>query len=233
MSYVDEGKDALAAMTSPKHVQATPPKLQASYSANDVPTMKNGSGDARNYGLANTMSPNSHAQQYLHQHNVHTGRYPTNGMSNRHSREMSIGESSQGSGMPSIQSALHASAPSFSFQQTRTQQVQSPNGMSSSNTYPQYGNPYAPAFEGAYMQNMQMLTGAMQNMQMAPPLQDMRMAQTGYNAPSGYSSQLYTFPAYPSGALQQHGGQSNGYGRGHDSQARVIESRRKQEGESM
>lgn len=228
MSYLDEEKDALAAMTSPKHVQATPPKLQSSYSANDVPTMKNGSGDARNYGLANTTSPNSHAQQYLHQHNANTGRYPANGVNNRHSRELSVGESgglreSQGNGLPSIQSALHASAPAFSLQQTRLQQPQSPG------IYPQYGNPYAPAFEGAYMQNMQMLTGAIQNMQMGPPVQ-----QTGYNTPAGYNSQLYSpYPMYPSGSMQQHSGQSSGYGRGHDSQARVIEGRRKQDGESM
>lgn len=227
-SYMSEENDGLASMTSPKHVSSTPPKLQSSYSANDVPTMKNGSGDARNYNIT---SPNSHAQQYLHQHNASTGRFPTTTMSNRHSRELSSDtvREAQGNGMPSIQSALHASAPSFNLQQPRSPQGMPPNNFTA------FGNQYAPAYEGYNMQNMQMLTGAMQNMHMAP-IPDMRMVQAGYNVPQGYNNpQMYANynGGFPSGAMQPYNGQNNGYARQqHDSQARVIEGRRKQDNES-
>lgn len=243
MGYPDE-HDGLTGLASPKHIQANAPKLQSSLSANDVPTMKNGSGDARNYGMSHMMSPpNQYAQQHSIQHNANMGRYPANGVNNRHSRELSGGgdtiglRESHGNGMPSIQSALHASAPPFNIHQPRLQQPHSPQGNSSSG-YAQYQNqnPYS-TYDGNYVPNlsgMQMLTGAMQNMQMGQQIPDMRMAQSSYNPTSNFNnSPLFpNYNAYPQSTMQHHGGQNNGYGRGHDSQARVIESRRKQDQDS-
>src|ERR1700710_2395458 len=64
MKYFGDGpQDSYSQVSSPsKHVQATPPKLQSSYSANDVPTMRSTSNGIS--GVNTT--PNSHAQQHLH-----------------------------------------------------------------------------------------------------------------------------------------------------------------------
>lgn len=76
-------------ITSPtKLVQANPPKLQSSYSANDVPTMKTASNGI---GTISTTS-NSHAQQHFHNHNASLGRIPQNAINNRQSRDMSSQE---------------------------------------------------------------------------------------------------------------------------------------------
>lgn len=63
-----------------------PPKLQSSYSTNDIPTMKNANGGT--YGQV----PATTAEQRLHQHNASLGRIPHSVMSSkRHSRDISNG----------------------------------------------------------------------------------------------------------------------------------------------
>ncbi|KAI9852044.1 MAG: hypothetical protein M1838_002013 [Thelocarpon superellum] len=94
--------------------QGPPPKLQSSYSTNDIPTVKNPGGLA-GMGANN----NAHAQQHFHSHNASLGRIPTNAVNNRHSREVSVGEvasavrEGQNLGYQPLQSALQANAPPF------------------------------------------------------------------------------------------------------------------------
>lgn len=107
--YTDNTSDVSASiMSSPtNHILATPPKLQSSYSANDVSTIKTTPGSV----VSNT---NNHAQQYLHNHNASLGRIPAGAIPNRHSRELSSGDMSNvAREFASISSALHANAVPF------------------------------------------------------------------------------------------------------------------------
>lgn len=205
--FGDGSQDSYAQVSSPsKHTQATPPKLQSSYSANDVPTMRS---QTNGISGVNT-TPNSHAQQHLHNHNASLGRIPPSAMNNRLSREMSSNDSntlrdSQNGSYQSIQSALHASAPPFgpSLTQGMSQAQMSPSTTSptSQQQYPlggYYNNNY----------NMQMMTMGMQNMQMGQPLYSAHNPYVGY--PNMYPQ---TTPR--------------------DSQARVIQQRRQNDGEAM
>lgn len=106
--YNDPAADA-PAPTNNGSVLATPPKLQPSFSANDIPTLKTVSGTT----VGST--PNQAAQQHLHNHNASMGRIPAGALPSRHSRELS-GDSREnvaGANYQSIGSSLHANAPSF------------------------------------------------------------------------------------------------------------------------
>jgi hypothetical protein len=206
MKYFGDGpQDSYSQVPSPsKHAQATPPKLQSSYSANDVPTMRS---TTNGISSVNT-TPNSHAQQHLHNHNASLGRIPPNAMNNRLSREMSSGDAStlrdsQNGGYQSIQSALHASAPPFgpSLTQGMSQGQMSPS-MTSPTAQQQY--PLGGYYNNSY--NMQMMTMGMQNMQMGQPVYPPHNPYAAY--PNMYPQ---TTPR--------------------DSQARVIQQRRQNDGE--
>jgi hypothetical protein len=104
-------------------------KLQSPFSANDIPTMRS----ATNGGISSaSTTPNSHAQQHLHSQNASLGRIPLSAMSDRLSREMTSSESAslsdaQNGGYQLIQSALQASAATFSPSMTQgMSQAQSP-----------------------------------------------------------------------------------------------------------
>ena len=200
-----DGQDSFAQVASPpKHVQATPPKLQSSYSANDIPTMRT----ATNGVSSVNQTPNSHAQQHLHNHNASLGRIPPNAMNNRMSREMSPGDTaalreSQNGGYQSIQSALQASAPSFGPSLNQgISQSQVPTTITSP-IQQQYANP-----SGYYNNyNMQLMTMGMQNIGIGQPM------YSPHNPYVNYGS------AYP---------QTSG---ARDSQARVIQQRRQNDGD--
>lgn len=106
--YTDPAADA-PAPTNNGSVLATPPKLQPSFSANDIPTLKNVSGTT----VGST--PNQAAQQHLHNHNASMGRIPAGALPSRHSRELSgdARDNVAGANYQSIGSSLHANAPSF------------------------------------------------------------------------------------------------------------------------
>jgi hypothetical protein len=74
----DLGSNGISHSTSANSLMPAP-RLSASYSSNDVPTIRN---------TANGSAQNAHAQQHLHRHNMSLGRIPVGGM-NRHSREIS------------------------------------------------------------------------------------------------------------------------------------------------
>lgn len=105
--YGDGSAEAtVAAMlaASPSTI-ATPPKLQQSYSANDIATIKSTPGSTI------SSSTNNHAQQYLHNHNASLGRIPAGVMHNRHSRELSTSEMNNAAReYASIGTALQANA---------------------------------------------------------------------------------------------------------------------------
>lgn len=104
-----EGASEVPTSANSASVLATPPKLQPSFSANDVPTLKTVSGSA----VGNT--PNQAAQQHLHNHNASMGRIPQGALPNRHSRELSVDGRDNGPAVnyQSIGSTLHANAIPF------------------------------------------------------------------------------------------------------------------------
>lgn len=213
MKYYNEGQqDVNSQIASPSKyaVQSTPPKLQSSYSANDVTTMRSGANNTNGVANINT-TPNSHAQQHLHNHNASLGRIPPNAMNNRLSRELSpTATEAQNGGFPSIQSALHASAPPFGPSLTQgVSPAQAPAGMVS----PTAQSPYAAqSYYNPY--NMHMMAMSMQNMQMSPQL---------YSPNNPY--------AYQQPPMYQSPGPVAVNGRFQDSQAKVIQQRRQNDGE--
>lgn len=203
LKFYGESQQEQAQIVSPtKHVPVTPPKLQSSYSANDIPTMKtNGSGSINN-------TPNSHAQQHFHNHNASLGRIPPNAINNRQSRDLSAESPTtlrevQNGGYQTIQSALQASAPPFGPPMVQgMSQPQSPAGIASP-TLSTYSA--APGYYNNY--NVQMMTMGMQNMQMTQP-----QVYPPQNPYGNYGNM------YPQNGVR-------------DSQSRVIQQRRQTDGE--
>ncbi|KAK2018735.1 ARM repeat-containing protein [Colletotrichum eremochloae] len=213
------------------HMMATPPKLQSSFSANDVPTVKTTNG-----GLVT----NNHAQQHFHNHNASIGRIPAGAVAGRHSRELSNdnsmgGQREQAGPYPSIQSALQANAvpfgpgaPGQGFPHT-SQGNQAPNGTATAGPGNGYGSFYpsgyvspntnGPPSSGPY--GLPLLAMSMQNLNlnngnnMYPP--------QNY---AGYGS-LYTPPQ------QQQQPPPPPQPQPRDSQARVIQHRRQMDNEAM
>jgi hypothetical protein len=186
------------------------PKLTQSYSASDVPTMKNGAGANGPNGLGFK----SHAEQHLHNHNANLGRIPHNALSNRHSRELTTAFKEQE--YRPLQSGLHASAAPFG-PATTTAAIH--NGVArtvGSPTMSQYSTTSTNTTPPYYGYNMPMLNGAMNALSM------------------GGGAQVNPPPAYGPNGMYGNGPYFNPYatygpsGRVQDSQARVIQSRRLQ-----
>ncbi|KAL5352769.1 hypothetical protein ACLOAV_002717 [Pseudogymnoascus australis] len=201
--FAEQDKSQVTSPTS--QVQMTPPKLQTSYSANDVPTMKSNGGNA----VGNTpQKTQSHAQQHFHNHNASLGRIPPNAVNNRQGREVNSGESTPvrevtNGGYQSIQSALQASAPPFGPSVTQSSVPNNQPAVTQAGA-----NPYG--MQNYYNQyNMPMMTMAMQNMQLAQQAYP-QSAYGDYGVP----------PVYQNNAPR-------------DSQARVIQQRRQNDGEAM
>ena len=183
------------------------PKLQQSLSTSDVPTLKNGDGPNGVNGV------NSHAEQHLHNHNANMGRIPPNVLSNRHSRELSAGFKEQE--YRPMQSGLHASAapfgPAITSMPAATGSMPSTIGSPVMSQYSSAssGTPY-------YGYGMSMLNSAMSGMSLGGP-----PPYTPNGMYSGVQQQAYGYNPYttygPNGRMQ-------------DSQARVIQSRRMQNG---
>ena len=203
LKYFEGTQENVNQVTSPsKLTQDTPPKLQSSYSANDVPTMRSGPNGVPS--VNNT--PNSHAQQHLHNHNASLGRIPPNAVNNRLSREISSSDGpalreNQNSSFQSIHSALQASAPPFSA----TMHSMAQNPMSPAVTSPTSSQYAVPSYYNTGY-NMQMMNLGMQNLS---------MGQQVYSAHNPYAN--YGAVYSPSGAR--------------DSQARIIQQRRQNDGE--
>ncbi|TWU74918.1 hypothetical protein ED733_004462 [Metarhizium rileyi] len=225
LKYISESpaEPSSVAMSPQTSHMASPPRLQSSFSANDVPTLKNPSGPSVMSGNAN-----NHAQQHFHNHNASMGRIPAGAMPARHNRDLS-GDNSmnagreQPNGFQSIQSALHASAEPFGPSLTSAVQVSSPSAVSGpptiapantfNNFYPANGYGSSANSSGSSF-GMPMLTAGMQQMNM-----------NGVNGGNLYPAQNYT--GYGSMSFNQGAGQPR------DSQARVIQHRRQLDNEGM
>ncbi|CAM1504145.1 Fc.00g017360.m01.CDS01 [Cosmosporella sp. VM-42] len=225
LKYISENMtETGSAIMSPQGSQnmTTPPKLQSSFSANDVPTVKNSAGQ----GMVSP-NANNHAQQHFHNHNASLGRIPAGAVPRGHNRELSNdnvnGNRDQAAAYQSIQSALQASAAPFGPSMTSAAPPASTMASASAN------NPSGNSYNGGYFQpngytspqgahpssgyNVPMLTAGMQ-----------QMGMNGANGGAMYSTQNFT----------GYGGPS--YNQGNpprDSQARVIQHRRQLDNESM
>lgn len=181
-----------------------------SYSTSDVPTLKSTNGM-----MTNVTPPKTQAQQSFHNHNASLGRIPPNAVNGRHSRELSGGEArreEQNNGYNQISSALQASAAPFGPATTAASPVDSVPGqvMQFNNgiTYP------AQPYFGGY--GMQMMNLGMNAAQPSNPMAFQNQMQA-YQPQMGFSQ-------YPNYGQQ---------GRFQDSQARVIQQRRMQNGEGL
>lgn len=220
-------------------LNTTPPKLQSSFSANDVPTVKNGGASSGLNGMNGLNgNANNHAQQHFHNHNASMGRIPAGIPTSRHSRELS-NESNSGVnrdqvvGAPyqSLQSALQASAapfgpsmttavatPSTAPQSQPTAAVGTPmNGYT--NYYP--GNGFTPVSNpntpGGY--NMNMMTAGLQQLSM-----------DGANGGNMYPSPTQNFNGY-GGSPYNQAAPAPPAQQPRDSQARVMQNRRQLDNE--
>lgn len=179
----------------------THPKLQSSYSTNDIPTISSISGGlpsnnliGKSTGLLGKVyaGPGDSAGQRLHNHNASLGRIPPSAYGNgRHSREISnvdIRQDYQPNNL-AVQTGLAQSAAS-----------QYPPGTAVSDNYtPVASNagiapsPYTnPAMYGAYnaQNNVAMLSAAMNNMQIG--------GQTHWNGQAQAQTYQQPYPNYQS-----------------------------------
>lgn len=211
--YGGDAQQDNAQVTSPTgQVPMTPPKLQSSYSANDIPTVKsNGISSIGSTPQKNTPQK-SHAQQHFHNHNASLGRIPPNAVNNRQGRDVVSPEATparETNGFQSIQSALQANAPPFGPSTQTTMQPHTQAQMAPVNPY---------AMQGFY--NQQAYGMPLNNMGM----QDMAMGMQNMSIGQGYPQAAYANYGIP-------------YGQGQnvprDSQARVIQQRRQNDGDAM
>ncbi|KAH8178150.1 pumilio-family RNA binding repeat domain-containing protein [Sarocladium implicatum] len=226
LKYLAENavESGLMSPQSANHM-TTPPKLQSSFSANDVPTVK-----STQSSMANT-----HAQQHFHNHNASMGRIPAGAVPTRgHNRELSSDSTTtasreqQSSNFQSFQSALHANAPVFSSSTATagltSPQITSPVGAPLMNNfnggyYPQNGFNPAGLGQNTYG-NMNMLAAGLQHMNMNGMGANPQNMYQGTPNFGGYNGVPYNQPA-PQAQPQR------------DSQTRVMQNRRQQDNEAM
>lgn len=198
-------------VTSTDNTRPVLANIQSSFSTSDLPTVKTVNG------LGGISSPTkTQAQQHFHNHNASLGRIPPHAVNNRHSRELAVGETrreEQNNGQQYYTSALQASAAPFGLS-TATASPMEPISVPSGPTQINAGSYAAPAFYGGY--GMQLVNTAMGPMSIGNPLT--------------FNNQMQPFPPqFPLAAYQTYGQSA----RFPDSQARVIQQRRMQNGEGM
>jgi hypothetical protein len=199
------------------HILATPPKLQQSYSANDIPTVK-----SANVTPGMGANANNHAQQHFHNHNASLGRIPAGAIASRHSRELSndsgLANGRENGGYPSIGSTLQASAmpfgPTSVLPQSSAPMAPAVLSPAAANHYPYYGGApvYGPhAGNAAPYGNLPMLMQGMTLGGAGPASVPAAMYQ---QAPQGFTGYNALYQSSSSRPQPQ------------DSQARVIRDRR-------
>ncbi|CEJ94096.1 Putative Pumilio domain-containing protein [[Torrubiella] hemipterigena] len=203
-------------LVSPKgsHVMTTPPKLQSSFSANDVSTTKAGNG-------ASMMNANNHAQQHFHNHNASMGRIPASAFPPRHSRELSADTSREQNGaFPSFQSALQGNAAPFGPPMTTAP-------FTSSIGAPQIPNNGMNAFQNFYPGANYQVIGPNVAAPVNPAMLQSSMQQLNLNG-LGSSNQFSNQNFNNFGAMPFNQGNQQ-----RDSQARVIQNRRQVDNDAM
>lgn len=193
------------------------PKLQQSYSTNDIPTVKN-TGSEMDMN-ANSAANLSHSEKHLHNHNASMGRNPMNA-NNRLSRDFAAAEPRVDDKvmrqLPS--SALQANAPAFgpSYNNSTT----ATPSASSTTLSSQNGNPYnqAPYYAGYGVSG---IVNALSNMNMSSP--PTAWSSTPMYQGNGYGNNYQGYQ--PFGPMSSN--PATRYNP-QDSQARVIQQRRTQ-----
>lgn len=183
--------------------------IHSSYSTNDVPTLKKANGLI----TTNITPQKTQAQQQFHNHNASLGRIPPSAMSHRHSRELSGGDGRRdehANGYQQIMSGLQASAAPFGPATTAASSAETTSNPLAQPTTMQFPNQ---AF-GYPHYGMQMMNMGMTPLHMASP-----MAFQNQMQPFQPQNAYPPFPNYPVQNRYQ------------DSQARVIQQRRIQNGE--
>lgn len=159
----------------------TTPKLQTSYSANDIPTMKSVSA------LSNGHVTNNHAELYLHKHNASIGRIPANVTNKRFSteiRESPSSDTKESNPYRSASSGLQADAVPFGPAVPANKRGDPPGPTMN-------GSSYASQAYGGY--GMQMMNVAMQNLSMSNRSQynGQPTLYHPYPVPTGYQNAGY------------------------------------------
>ncbi|KAK4166167.1 armadillo-type protein [Cladorrhinum sp. PSN259] len=198
------------------HAVVSPPKLQQSYSANDVHTVRqNGNSFGNN--------TNNHAQQHFHNHNASIGRIPAGIMAGRHNRELSgdtVLNGRDAAPYHSISSALHGNAPTFPMH--AQPQLGGPSAMPMAVPPPAMQYPYfTPGYSqmnGGVAGYTNLPLGMMQNLSLGAPTTSAFPPSQSFS--TGYSPQYNPAP-------------TNRPHQPVDSQARVIQSRRTQDSDAM
>ncbi|KAG6010290.1 hypothetical protein E4U21_007339 [Claviceps maximensis] len=236
-NYISEtSAEPLSVAMSPQNSHmASPPRLQSSYSANDVPLVKSPSGTSVMTGNAN-----HHAQQHFHNHNANMGRIPAGAMPPRHSRDLSSDNGTvreQSNGFQSIQSALQANAAPFGpglISGAQMSSAAAASGLAPAAPLNNYNNFYhtngfaAHAGNPAGSYGVPLLPASMQQMNLNGLHSGVNSAVNGVNAANGgsmYASQNYA--GFSPVSYSQGAGQSR------DSQARVMQHRRQLDNEAM
>lgn len=121
--------DELTVSPNLKTLPLAPPKLMSSFSTNDIPTVKTAP-----FHMATT-DPNVRAQQHFHNHNATLGRIPASSVQNRLSRDLGSDTLARDVDTPvhtSNHSALQANAPSFGppYVQVQTQPAHAQSALS-------------------------------------------------------------------------------------------------------
>lgn len=203
------------------HILSTPPKLQSSFSAGEIPTVKTTSTQAP-IGT----NPNNHAQQHFHNHNASIGRIPAGAMASRHSRELSTDNNGQLSqnelaALHQAAMALQANAVPFGSPapQAQPQGMAAPNGPPPPYSGPGYfGN--GPPYMGPGL-GMGAPNGAPYGVGMiSAGVQNMHLANGGPYGPQNY----------PGAYTPMYSPQRND-GRPRDSQQSIMAHRRQMDNE--
>lgn len=235
-----------------------PPKLQSSYSTNDIPTVKN-SVNANPYG-----QPSSTAEERLHNHNASLGRIPRGAVgSNRTSRDFNkelshSPEVRHEEPIPTMQTVLQGSASNFTSPVPAPASAVSspPESMSAGPTSPaSFASPLAslnnpnpnPNFYGGYgvQPNMNSaiatgMNGTNSMLGLNAMMGNMNMGLAGAAMPNQWNNHAGQFvggapgafgPGFSPNPYQQYQAQNGQQGRFVDSQARVMQQRRSQGGD--
>ncbi|KAF2454447.1 armadillo-type protein [Lineolata rhizophorae] len=216
--YGDGNKRPSLQTSSPNGATNGMPKQGASYSTNDIPTMKKINGFPAGSGSNTNATPTPNGDQAFHKHNTSLGRVPPGTSSNRHSRDLSAADNQGDESMfrqasAGSHSSLHASAPPFGpaiSTPTPTGVTMSPTESAASTT-PSTVQPYG-ASSNYYGFGMNMIGAGMNG-----PVQAW-----------GNHMQMYpnAWGHYPSAFMQTYGPRFNPPSS--DSQSRVMQQRRAQ-----
>ncbi|RKF62256.1 putative rna-binding protein [Erysiphe neolycopersici] len=215
----DIQQDKASQVTSPSSKKLAP---TTSPSSNKIPSsfsndIQNTRSTNNGGGTNSKNAPSSRAQQRFHNHNASLGRIPPGAISNILSRDVTSNENpsireGQNIGFQSMNTALHASAPSFgpaSTQNNNQSPILPPLSPNSAQSM---------AAQQSYY-GMQMIISGMQNMP---------ISQYGYSSPNpyGYSgNQIFNTSTTTSARPQQTGSREN--------QARVSQNRRPNDGDNI